>query len=866
MTFPQTNQSVPAPPRDVSYDTTTGKPVTLAMPVYDPGDVDQEFGPQWHLGYLGDLAAVWKDYTGKGVRVGLFDDGAEGWHWDIAPNYDASNNLRIGDFVVDGSWDGPYHGTACAGIIAAARNGRGGVGVAYDAKLTAVSIYNNWSPAYVDGPDFWRALKAAAAQYDVISNSWGSGGSAIKTDNSRSSPDSSASGFAKGWAALAELGRGGLGTITVKAAGNDAADNQSEGGETTRHTIIVGAYRQVDGVAASYSNCGPNLLVSAPSNDAPVLHGTGIVTTDLLGLAGINWWNDYYDDDPVVAKSDYTNWFGGTSASGPMVAGVATLMLDADPKLGWRDVRTILAQTARSPIAYETGPVLYKTIISGADRTVMMNEDRFHLGGQAAHVNGGGLHYSNDYGYGAVDAYAAVRMAEVWSLFGAAKTSGNEVHAQTRAEVELTAIGDPAALTSSRLAQSGFLAAPVRYSFQVGDRVDLEHVDLTLRFTSRLTIEDADHGRPATSYDSDMTGAQLRLIAPDGTVAFTAQPGTSSLANGMQEYTFGLAGFQGVASQGTWTLEFATYAQTVTRDGKPAIATADLTVHGLTMDLYGSAPTTDDVYSYTNEFFVMAAIDGEAGRKVLTDADGGTDWINAAAVSSDVTLSLIGGQSTFFGGQKAFALDRATVIENAVTGDGSDTLIGNRFDNRLYGMRGNDVLNGGMGDDILSGGTGSNRFLFDARSGHDTIVDWARGDILETSKALKGVGADGVLTIGANATVLLDGTASGNTVLLLSQAGAKLMEMGKRDGYFRYAYVAEAAADAGSVVQEASARPAATAAGIVEQITAATGGSANDNDHADAAPVGHAANDVHSGFYLYDAMAGSMSGGVQLFT
>ena len=37
----------------------------------------------------------------------------------------------------------------------------------------------------------------------------------------------------------------------------------------------------------------------------------------------------------------------GTSSSTPMVAGVAALMLQANPNLSWRDVRVILAKTAR---------------------------------------------------------------------------------------------------------------------------------------------------------------------------------------------------------------------------------------------------------------------------------------------------------------------------------------------------------------------------------------------------------------------------------------------------------------------------------------------------------------------------------------
>ncbi|MEN2749201.1 S8 family serine peptidase [Sphingomonas sp. T9W2] len=790
-------------PRDMSYDTRTGAEVKLAMPVYSTASVAETAG-QWHLGFLGDITKIWQDFTGKGVKVGVFDDGIQGRHWDLAPNYDAANHLNVDGFVVDGNWDGPYHGTAVAGLIAAARNDRGGVGIAYDAKLSGISIYSDWEPSYVDGHDFWKALEAASHQYDVVNNSWGGGGSSLDTSTSRSNPDSAAARYAKGWAALAEQGRDGLGTISVKSAGNSAADVQSEGGDTTRYTISVGAYRQVDGVATSYSNSGSYLLVSAPSSDRLSMQGTYLVTTDLLGDDGINWYADINTGKIDYSKSDYTNAFGGTSASGPIVSGVVSLMLDANDQLGWRDVRTILAQSAKMPIAFDTGPVSYTGFIQGADRTVMMNESQFALSGDAANVNGGSLHYSNDYGYGAVDGYAAVRMAEVWSLFGAAKTSANEVHATVATNVGLTAHGDASAVPVSREAQGGFLTTPVRFTFEVGEKVDLEHVDLTLSFLNRLTI---DNGSSASTYDSDLTNVQIRVIAPDGTTAFTAQPGTMAGVDGAQEFTFGLASFQGVESKGTWTLEFATYARTTDQDGQSAVVTSDLTINSLKMDLYGAAPTNDDVYSYTDEFFTMAAITGQSDRTVLVDSNGGIDWINAAAVSGDVVLDLgtTGGAS--FGGTRAFSLQRGTLIENAVTGDGNDKVTGNASANKLYGMRGddklyglagndtidggagNDWIDGGKGNDILTGGAGNDTFLFDNKgtSGVDRITDFSAGDKLMLTAALRDSNRDGIIAFGRDGILNLDKSSRGDKLLLDGvNPDTGLKFAGMENGYYVY--------------------------------------------------------------------------------
>ena len=99
----------------------------------------------------------------------------------------------------------------------------------------------------------------------------------------------------------------------------------------------------------------------------------------------------------------------------------------------------------------------------------------------------------------------------------------------------------------------------------------------------------------------------------------------------------------------------------------------------------------------------MAAL--ELGRKTLTDA-GGTDWIDAAAVTGNVVLNLNPGIATAVNAATWFTIAAGTLIENAVTGDGADTLTGNGSANTLYGMRGADTLNGGIGDDTLVGGAG----------------------------------------------------------------------------------------------------------------------------------------------------------------
>ena len=85
-------------------------------------------------------------------------------------------------------------------------------------------------------------------------------------------------------------------------------------------------------------------------------------------------------------------------------------MLEANPELGWRDVQTILAASAR-----HIGAISAPRLVSLETRPWTFNK--------ATTWNGGGYHFSYDYGFGLVDALAAVRLAETWT---AQSTSANE--------------------------------------------------------------------------------------------------------------------------------------------------------------------------------------------------------------------------------------------------------------------------------------------------------------------------------------------------------------------------------------------------------------------------------------------------------
>lgn len=844
-----------------SYEYATRKLVDSTIDLIDPqGGSDPELMFQWHLKRLGDIGSVWNDYTGKGVSVGVYDSGVQKSHWDLDDNYDASKHVVIDGTTLDAepNFDGNSpHGTAVAGLIAAERNGRDGVGVAYDANVTGVNIFDPALPIFINGGSAFLDGLNQASKFDVINNSWGGLGD-YRTVNSRSNPESANAIAGATFAEIAATGRGGLGTITVMASGNDAVLGLVANFVTDHHVIAVGAYREVDGVSSYYSNFGPHLLISAPSNDFASVGGTGLITTDLLGDNGYNW------SAGGGVSNDYTNQFGGTSGATPIVTGVVSLMLDANTSLGWRDVQAILAASAKMPVAFETGPTAINIEQAGQIGAVAMNETRFKLGGADANWNGGKMHYSNDYGYGAVDAYNAVRMAEVWSLFAPAKTSANEVHAIAQESVGLTSSSET--LLSGKLFDfnDDIVGDALSKKFIIDSDLKLERLDLTINYDNLeiLTIEAPD-GTSTLDFKTDLFMSQIKLIAPDGTTAFAPVIGTGygKETIGSQDYTLAFAGLQGVESKGEWTLKFNAHDTILDVYGLFQLPSDNyLTINSLKMDMYGSTRTSDDVYNYTNEFFTMAAIEGEAGRQTLNDVDGGTDWINAAAVSSNVTLSLVSGQSTRFGTERAFTLGRDGVIENAITGDGNDTLLGNRFDNKLYGMRGNDLLDGGAGNDTLFGGARGDVFSFDTTgvSGNDRILDWSAGDRIATTKQLRGADQNGILTVGSSALLLLDNSTRGDTAELVGDGGAKLTALGRSNGQWWYAFLTDGQDDFvdGRVTELALGQTAHAA-------NDATGSAALGGSHTSA--VGTTFDMHNAAFYLYDTMGDAMASGVQTF-
>ena len=222
---------------------------------------------EWYLS-AANILPVWQDYTGKGVRIGQFEPGSafattkeifDLHHPDLQPNLNAAwlANPHPGERAGEGS-DGNYsnHATLVAGVMVAARNGEGGVGVAYDATLGGHSLG-------MHGEDV-SALRNCL-NYDVANNSWAS-----TQPFTLGFGQSLQSGY---YVNAVRYGRGGLGTVIVAGGGNSRAKGGNanyDNSGNNRYAIQVGAINAANDLGAlqiapsPFSNPGASLLVSAP--------------------------------------------------------------------------------------------------------------------------------------------------------------------------------------------------------------------------------------------------------------------------------------------------------------------------------------------------------------------------------------------------------------------------------------------------------------------------------------------------------------------------------------------------------------------------------------------------------------------------
>ena len=356
---------------DEEYTEYTEECEARSRALNDPQINDPLYACQWHLNgpdytNIGVESAWAEGAMGEGVTVAVVDDGLDPAHVDLRENVNTALNY---DYTESGGIYDPFehHGTHVSGIIAARDNGVGVRGVAPRATIYGYNFLA--APSLFNEAD---AMSRNAVVTAVSNNSWGP----------LDGPELS---FATSFWEMSVnagiiTGYDGKGTFYVFSGGNGHLRGDDSNLDELVNYFGVTAVCSVNtsGNRAGYSEMGANLWVCAPSNNRTGPQGAtlGILTTE---------------------NSDrYVRDFGGTSAAAPIVSGVAALMRSANPELTWRDLKLILAASAVKNDADNSGWA------EGARRYRSASDaDRYQ--------------FNHEYGFGLVDAGAAVALAKGWT-------------------------------------------------------------------------------------------------------------------------------------------------------------------------------------------------------------------------------------------------------------------------------------------------------------------------------------------------------------------------------------------------------------------------------------------------------------------
>ena len=303
---------------------------------------DTFFSQQYALAVgTGGISAplAWDFSKGTNVRVAVLDGGIL-MHADIAanvlPGYDLFGNssmandgsgrdnsaLDPGSYAAAGicgddlpAYNSNWHGTHVAGIVAALGNNNEGVsGVAPNAKVVPVRVAGRCGDGgNVDLADgiLWAAgLKVAGVPLNanpvrIINISRGGYNPCSRIEQD----------------AIDKVTN--MGVLVVAAAGNDNVNAGTKSPANCNGVLAVGASDAM-GNRSGFSNFGNVVQISAP--------GSGILSISNTGTQG------------PLADSYLT--MNGTSMAAPHVAGVAALMLAANPAIGAGMVKTLMKETA----------------------------------------------------------------------------------------------------------------------------------------------------------------------------------------------------------------------------------------------------------------------------------------------------------------------------------------------------------------------------------------------------------------------------------------------------------------------------------------------------------------------------------------
>ena len=244
-------------------------------PTYNVSDTDYEM--QTYLDYM-NMQNVWANYTGAGVTIAVIDTGIDTDHPEFAGriseySYNATEDKIVKDYVLDNGeydWslveDEQGHGTAVTGVIAAAIDGAGTVGVAPNVTIITIKAECDENGSFKRTSDLVFGLYYAIERdVSVVNMSFGG----YHPDN----PYAEATQLAYD-----------SDVICVAAAGNNATASLCW---PAADPLVIGVGALADGSweLAEYSNYGENVNVVAPGTTYTTSMGGGYDSMDGTSLA-----------------------------------------------------------------------------------------------------------------------------------------------------------------------------------------------------------------------------------------------------------------------------------------------------------------------------------------------------------------------------------------------------------------------------------------------------------------------------------------------------------------------------------------------------------------------------------------------------
>ncbi len=334
------------------------EPDTIMIPLATPND--SSYPTQWDLtnpdvsGVYGiNAPAAWDITTGSSnITVAVVDTGYLA-HSDLASRViggydfisDASigndGNGRDGNALDNGDWitsqesrsgffrgcpvgNSSWHGTHVAGTIGAVtNNGTGISGINWSSGLLAIRALGKcggYTSDITDGVRWAAGLNVSGVPSNpnpaqVINLSLGGSGSCSSTWQNTVNAATAA------------------GAVVVVAAGNSDANAANYSPAGCNNVISVASTGKA-GSRAYYSNYGSTVEIAAPGGDRIADGGDTILSTLNSGTTS--------------PGADTYAKYQGTSMAAPHVAGVASLMLSAEPSLSPAQVSQLMQDTARA--------------------------------------------------------------------------------------------------------------------------------------------------------------------------------------------------------------------------------------------------------------------------------------------------------------------------------------------------------------------------------------------------------------------------------------------------------------------------------------------------------------------------------------